>query len=96
MAPNTVTSRKAYMHPMEKERDQFAHLNVNKEMTNEEYLGIMLRDDDFLNIMSDEPTEDIKNLWCEMLGKTWISPDSSATKKGGVHGRGVLKNKSEV
>lgn len=96
MAPNAVTSRKAYMHPMEKERDQFAHLNVNKAMTNEEYLGIMLRDDDFLNIMSNEPQEDIKKLWCEMLGKTLISPDSSATKKGGPQGSGILKNRSEA
>ena len=96
MAPNTVTSRKAYMHPIEKERDKFALLNVNKAMTNEEYIGIMLRDDNFLNIMSNEPTEDIKKLWCEMLGKTLISPDSSATKKRGPQGSGVLKNYSKA
>ena len=63
MASNNPINKKAFMHPMEKIRDKFAHLIVNKKMTNEEYLGIMLRDDGFLNIMSNEPTEEIKKIW---------------------------------
>ena len=96
MAPNSMaTSRKAYMHPSEQKKDMFADLNTGKAISNEEHLGIMLRDDDFLNMMSNEPTEDIKQLWCEMLGKPWISPNASAAKK--AHGSGgVLKNRSET
>ena len=43
------------IHPKQKEREKFTHLIVNKMMANEDYLGIMLRDDHFLNIMSDDP-----------------------------------------
>ena len=72
------------IHPKQKEREKFTHLIVNKMMANEDYLGIMLRDDHFLNIMSDDPQEDIKKIWFEMLGKT-ISPTDSKKHLSAAH-----------
>ena len=39
---------------------------IGKGMSNEEILGIMLRDDQFLNMMSDKPNEDIKKIWQDL------------------------------
>ena len=47
--------KNADIHPKQREREKFTHLIVNKMMANEDHLGIMLRDDHFLNIMSDDP-----------------------------------------
>ena len=75
LAPNKAAAaqkRQSDVHPLEKEREKFANLMVAKGMSNEDYLGVMLRDDLFLNMMSTEPHVDIKKIWCEMLGKPVI------------------------
>ena len=50
----------------EKETEQFQKMAIGKGMSNEEILGIMLRDDQFLNMMSDKPNEDIKKIWQDL------------------------------
>ena len=56
----------------------FENLHVGKGMTMEDHLGILLRDDKFLNIMAEEPNEEIKRIWCEMLGKA-TAPSNATT-----------------
>jgi len=38
-------------------------------MTSKQILGLMLRDDHFLNIMAEHPLEEINNIWQQMVGR---------------------------
>ena len=58
-------------------------------MKNEDYLGIMLKHDYFLNLMSDCPKEDIEAIWRDMVGVNNPPP----TKKGAsAKVQGILRN----
>ena len=59
-------------------------------MKSEDYLGIMLKHDYFLNLMSDCPKEDIEAIWRDMVGIKNPQP----TRKGGVSSKiqGILRN----
>ena len=59
-------------------------------MKNEDYLGILLKHDHFLNLMSDEPTEDIEAIWRDMVG---IHDQPAPSKKdANAKIQGILKN----
>ena len=82
--------RRGHGHPKMEKEQQFTNLAVQKGMKNEDYLGIMLKHDYFLNLMSDCPKEDIEAIWREMVGIRNPPP----TKKGGVSSKvqGILRN----
>ena len=42
---------------------KFDDLQIGKDVSAEEMIGVMLRDDHFLNIMSDDPIQDINKIW---------------------------------
>lgn len=57
------------LHPKERLNVRFNDLAISKGMTPDELLGLILRDDQFLNLMSKNPDEDINKIWREMTGK---------------------------
>ena len=72
------------------EEQKFTNLAVQKGMKNEDYLGIMLKHDYFLNLMSDCPKEDIEAIWRDMVGIQ--NPPSRKVANSKV--QGILKKAS--
>ena len=81
--------RRGHGHPKMQEEQKFTNLAVQKGMKNEDYLGVMLKHDYFLNLMSDCPKEDIEAIWREMVGIK-----NPPNKKRGANNKiqGILKN----
>ena len=60
--------RKRDVHPKEQNNVRFDDLAIGKDVSAEELIGVMLRDDYFLNMMADEPLKDIHKIWREIVG----------------------------
>lgn len=57
------------LHPKEKLNVRFQNLAISKGMTSDELVGVILRDDQFLNLMSSHPDKEIDKIWREVTGK---------------------------
>ena len=62
----------------------FEDLSIGKRMTNKEILGLMLRDDLFLNVITDNPTEEICEIWRSMVGSVKRNSGSGGEYKSSL------------
>ena len=69
----------------------FEDLSIGKGMSNREILGLMLRDDLFLNVITDNPKQEIFNICQSMVG-----PVKRESRRGISNKTSLKKSKTTI